>query len=182
MHRLAFEGRGIARQIMPERDRLGLHAPGVGRNDGVGRLRGQRQQRLARAHQFLEGGKEIVAGDQALGGRADILTASPRMQPADIGAADRHQILFHPEIVARSPRARCIARGIDAIDGIENLRSKRLRNNAPFDDHDRGSLVDLGKPEKAVAGSGRAGDCKADRQHHDCGPNQASARPQEKPP
>ena len=45
------------------------------------------------AVQFLERDEEIVPVDQALGGRADILTASSRMQPADVGSAGRHQVL-----------------------------------------------------------------------------------------
>ena len=81
---LAVERRRIAGKIMPKRDRLGLDAPGVGGQHGVGRLRRQRQDRLARRIQLVEGDQEIVAGDQALGGGADVLPAAPRMQPAAI--------------------------------------------------------------------------------------------------
>ena len=75
---------------MPERDWLGLHAPGIGRNDGVGRLRCQRQDSVAHSVQLFERGEELVARDKSLDGGADILPASPRVETADIGTADRH--------------------------------------------------------------------------------------------
>src|SRR3982074_1726246 len=142
---------------MSERNRLRLHAPGIGGKDGVWRLRSQRQDSVARTIQFISRGEEIVAGDQALGGRPDILPASPRVKPADVGAADRHQVLLDLEVVARSQRARGLAPRIDAIDGIENPGPKRFWNDSPLDDHYRGGLVDLGKPEKTVTGRGMRG-------------------------
>src|SRR5258707_14974894 len=105
---------------MSERDWLGLHAPGVGGNDGVRRLRCKRQDGAAHSVQLFERSEEIVARDKALDGGADILPASPRMETADIGTADRHQIAFYLQVVARSHRAGLIGRGVDAIDGVEN--------------------------------------------------------------
>jgi len=72
------------------------------------------------------------------------------VKPADIGAADRHQILLHLEVIARSHRPRLIGRGVHAIDGVENPGAKRARNDPALDNHHRGGLVDPGKPEKPV--------------------------------
>ncbi len=58
------------------------------------------------------------------------------MKTADIRTADRHQIPFHFEVVARSHRAGLIGRGVDAIDGVENLRPQRLWHNPTLDNHD----------------------------------------------
>jgi hypothetical protein len=145
-------------------------------NDGVWRLRRQRQDCVARTIQFFECNEEFVARDQALDRRSDILPASPGVKAADICAADRHQVPFDLEVVARSHRAWRIARRIDAIDGIENPGPKRFWNDPPLDDHHRGGLVDLGKPEKTVMGRGMRGIRMANQKDNACGPKEASAR------
>jgi hypothetical protein len=52
-------------------------------------------------------------------------------------------------------RAGLIGCGVDAIDGVENLRPQGLGHNPPLDNHHSGGTVDLRKPEEPVAGSSK---------------------------
>ena len=126
----------VAAEIVTERNRLRLHAPGVGRDDRIPMGLGHRQQHVTRVDEPAEGGEGVVAREEPAERGADVLAASSRMDPCDVRSADGDERLLNDEVIAGARRAGRVARGDHLGDRGSDARPKIAWHDTLLDHHD----------------------------------------------